>query len=94
MKKLILAAVLFASPAFAGKMKEIWWMTNESVLQTLGFDEETVNVQGHKFVTVEGADLAIATEVRGYYARVTFKCLTTFKAANGFYEVIKTECAK
>ena len=37
MKNLLMTAiVLFSAPSFAGQMKEIWSMTNESVLQNLG----------------------------------------------------------
>ncbi|WP_374077847.1 hypothetical protein [Bdellovibrio bacteriovorus] len=98
MKKLIaVLLVLSAAPAsYAGKMKEIWWMTNESVLETLGFDEGTVAIENHKFVQVEGADLAIQTTVRGFY-RVngsvpTYQCVTAFVKTNDFYDVLKTEC--
>ncbi|WII73548.1 hypothetical protein QJS83_06640 [Bdellovibrio sp. 22V] len=97
MKKLVLALlVLSAAPAYAGKMKAIWEMTNESVLQTLGFDEGIVAIEKHQFVQVVGADLAVQTQVRGYY-RVRgevplFNCVTSFVKSSEFYEVKNTKC--
>lgn len=93
MKSLLIVALMFVSaPAFAGKMKEIYTMTNESVLETLGFYEDIAAVEGHKFLTIEGEDLAIQTTVRGYYGNATYTCLTTFVKSEGFYDVKKTVC--
>lgn len=100
MKKLMMAAVLaFGLPAFAGKMKEIHLMVNESVLDTLGFDEDVVKIEGFNFVKVAGADLAVHTVVRMYYSpsapAPTFDCVTTFKqVADQSFEVIKTKCVE
>lgn len=97
MKKFLLAFVIFASvPAFAGKMKEIYTMTQESVMEHLGFDENIIKIEGFDFIQVEGADLAVLTNVRSYYsveeAPASFDCVTTFaKSATG-YEVVKTKC--
>lgn len=97
MKKLLVAFVVFASvPAFAGKMKEIYTMTHESVMDVLGFDESVVKIEGWEFVTVEGADLAVSTYARMYYsmdsAPAGFDCLTTFVKTGSSYEVVKTKC--
>lgn len=97
MKKLLVAFVVLASsPAFAGKMKEIYTMTQESVLDVLGFDESVVQFEGLEFVKVEGAELAVSTNVRMYYSMANapagFKCLTTFVKAGNFYDVEKTSC--
>lgn len=92
MKGLLIAALVFVSaPAFAGKMKEIYTMTNESVLETLGFDEGIMNVEGHKFVSVAGADLAVQTTVRGYNGK-SYTCVTTFVDSEYFYQVNYTTC--
>lgn len=100
MKKLMMAAVVaFALPAFAGKMKEIHLMVQESVLDTLGFDENVVKIEDYNFVKVTGADLAVHTVVRMYYspteAAPTFDCVTTFKKlADESFEVVKTKCVE
>lgn len=98
MNKLIVALlILSAAPAsYAGKMKEIWSMTNESVLETLGFNEGVVSIEYYQFVQIEGVDLAVETSVRtnfgdnGRYP--TYECLTTFVKTNDFYKVLKTKC--
>lgn len=97
MKNLLIAAlVCLALPASAGKMKEIWQMTNDSVLETLGFDEEIVAVEGHKFLQLENEDLAVQTTVRGYYRSrgvvPMFQCVTTFVKSENFFDVKKTTC--
>ncbi|KHD89820.1 MAG: hypothetical protein OM95_01790 [Bdellovibrio sp. ArHS] len=99
MKKLIVALlVLSAVPAFAGKMKAIWEMTNESVLAELGFDEGIVAIEGHKFLQIPNADLAVQTQVRGYYRTrgevPLFTCVTYFAKFQDFFEVTHTECEK
>lgn len=98
MKKLIAALlVLSVAPAsYAGKMKEIWSMTNESVLETLGFDEGVVSIERYQFVQIEGADLAVETSVRANFgdngSYPTYECLTTFVKTSDFYQVLKTKC--
>lgn len=98
MKKFIAAAlVVFAvTPAFAGKMKEIFTMTEESVMDTLGFDEDVIRIEDASFTQVQGADLAVKTLARMYYSRqnapASFDCVTTFKKTETFYSVIKTVC--
>ncbi len=98
MKSFFVAAalVLSSSLAFAGAMKEISFMTTESVLETLGMDESIVSLQ-QKFTQVEGYDLAIITMARGHYkvkgVVPTFKCLTVFKKnSDNWYDIVKTEC--
>lgn len=98
MKKFILAFVLLcATPAFAGKMKEIYIMTQESVMDYLGFDESVIQIEGMGFVKVEGADLAVETIARSFYSRQApapyFKCITTYKKnANDRFSVVNTKC--
>lgn len=97
MKKLFIAIMMLAClPSFAGKMKEIYTMTEESVLGELGFDESIVKIEGWEFVKVEGADLAVSTYVRMYYsmdsAPAGFDCLTTFKKTGDSFDVIDTQC--
>lgn len=99
MKKFILALVIFASvPAFAGKMKEIYIMTQESVLDHLGFDESVIKIEGLEFIQVEGADLAVLTNAVMYYSvkdvPAAFQCVTTFVETATFYEVVKTKCTE
>lgn len=97
MKKLFVAfTILFASTAFAGKMKEIHMLVTESVQDYLGFDEDVVKIEGYQFVKVEGADLAVETVARSYYSpqapAPTFKCVTTFKKTGEDFSVIGTRC--
>lgn len=93
MKNLLLTAiVLFSVPSFAGKMKEIWSMTNESVLSTLGMEEDYVTISGYKFTEIEGADLAVETSVKGTYTPHYYECVTTFRKNADFYSVIVTAC--
>ena len=97
MKKMIvsLLVVASASPAFAGKMKEIWQMTNESVLQSLGFDEGEVVISGYKFANLNDG-LEVKTSVKGKL-RVqgtvpAFDCTTTYKGSVGKYKLVDTFC--
>lgn len=100
MKKALMTVGLvftFVSPAFAGKMKEIYIDTRESVLDYLGFDESIISIEGMKFVQVEGADLAVESIARSYYSRnspaPTFKCVTIFKKTDAdSYSVVGTKC--
>lgn len=97
MKNLLVTLIIIASSsAFAGKMKDISYMTQESVMDYLGFDESVIKFEGMKFVQIEGVDLATQTIVRSYYSvheiPPTFQCVTTFKKTSDSYEVIKTNC--
>ncbi|AFY00384.1 hypothetical protein [Bdellovibrio bacteriovorus] len=93
MKALLIAALMFVSaPAFAGKMKEIYIMTTDSILENFGFDDSQVQIDDYKFVTVEGEDLAVQTTVRVYYTRAVYTCVTTFKKTEHFYDVKNLRC--
>lgn len=99
MKKFLLSLVIFASiPAFAGKMKEIYIMTEESVMDHLGFDESVIKIEGFQIIPLEGADLAVRTSAVMYYsiseAPAYFNCVTTFAKAGDFFEVVKTKCTE
>jgi hypothetical protein len=98
MKALFIAAALILSSSFAsaGAMKEISFMTTESVLETLGIDESILSME-QKFTQVAGYDLAIITMARGNYkvkgVAPTFKCITVFKKnSDNWYDIVKTEC--
>lgn len=92
MKNLLMALLIFLSlPAFAGKMKEIYSMTNESVLEALSEEEGITSVDGHKFVSVPGADLAVQTTAHGLNGK-SFTCVTTFLDSGYFYQVNYTTC--
>lgn len=97
MKKILLVmAILACLPVSAGKMKEIYTMIEESILDELGFDESVVKIEGWQFVNVDKADLAVSTYVRMYYsmdaAPARFDCLTIFKKVGSSYDVIETKC--
>jgi hypothetical protein len=99
MRNLMIAFVIFCSvPAFAGKMKEIHIMTQESVMDYLGFDENVIKFESFDFVQIEGVDLAVETIARSYYSvnevPPTFKCVTTFAKSGDNYSVIKTKCVE
>lgn len=97
MKKMILSllVVASASPAFAGKMKEIWQMTNESVLESLGFDEGDVTISGYRFEKLNDG-MAVKTTVKGKLkvqgTVPAFDCTTTYKGSIGKYKVVDTFC--
>ena len=88
--------MLFFQTANAGVMKEIWSMTNESVLETLGFEEGMVVIDNYQFVRIDGADLAVRTTVKVLYpigsAKPTFFCVTTYKKDADFYSLLTTDC--
>jgi spore maturation protein SpmB len=99
MKNLLAFFIVFSAlPTFAGAMKEIWSMTNESVLETLGFEEEAVTIDNYQFVHIEGADLAVQTKVLVLYpidsSEASYVCTTTYKKSADFYNVLKTRCEK
>ena len=99
MKNVIMAlVVLSAAPAYAGKMKEIFTMTQESVMDVLGFDESVIRIEDAQFVKIEGVDLAVKTVARSYYSReeapANFECVTTFKKSGESYSVITTKCVE
>jgi hypothetical protein len=97
MKKMILSllVVACASPAFAGKMKEIWQTTNESVLESLGFVEGDVTVGNYRFEKFNDG-LAVKTTVKGKLkvqgTVPAFDCTTTYKGSVGNYKVVDTFC--
>lgn len=93
MKAFLIAALLVvSSSAHAGKMKEIYIMTTDSILETFGFDESMVQIDDYHFVQVEGEDLAVQTTVRVYYTRAVYTCVTTFKKTETFFAVKKLRC--
>ena len=94
MKQLALSLVvlLLTAQSEAGRMKEIFIMTNESVALELGFDEEELSIFGHRFVTAANADLAIQTQVTLSEANKTWTCLTTYKKTETFFEELGTVC--
>lgn len=97
MKKLIVSLLVVASanPAFAGKMKEIWQTTNESVLESLGFDEGDVTVGNYRFEKLNDG-LAVKTSVKGKLkvqgTVPAFDCTTTYKGSVGKYKLVDTFC--
>jgi hypothetical protein len=90
--------VLSATPAFAGKMKDILIMTEESVMDVLGFDESVIRIEDAQFVKVDGVDLAVKSIARSYYSRsespASFECLTTFRKSGESFSVINTKCVE
>lgn len=97
MKNVIMAlVVLSAAPAYAGKMKSIFTMTQESVMDVLGFDESVIRIEDAQFVKIEGVDLAVKSVAVMYYshaeAPASFDCVTTFKKSGESFDVINTKC--
>ena len=92
MKGLFAAVMLLISTqVFAGEMKEIYTMTNESVVKTLGPDADIVSIEGHNFVSFPGSDLAVETKVTTNPGEKTFFCVTLF-IGDRDYQVLRTLC--
>jgi hypothetical protein len=97
MKKIFLMFTLFiALPAFAGRMKEVYILTQESVLETLGYDDTVAVVEDLKFVKIENVDLSVQSKVRvtaSVFDRApTYSCITLLQKSEAFFEVIRSEC--
>lgn len=82
--------------AEAGRMKEIYTITNESVEFELGLfqDDGLITITGHKFVTpANEGGLAVATKVmKGYSSQVLYTCVTEFVKTATFFKEIETVC--
>lgn len=91
----ILLSTLFVINASAGgKMAEIYTMTNESVAEALGFDEESIQIYDHRFVSNESKSIQVQTKIKAIYSSSAWTCLTTFKPTQNFFEVAQTDCIK
>lgn len=84
--------------AEAGRMKEIYTITNESVEFELGLfqDDGFITITGHKFVTpVNEGGLAVETKVmKGYSSEVLYTCVTEFVKTPTFFKEVETTCTK
>lgn len=93
MKKTILSLILlFSTSVFAGKMKDIYILTLESVTSTIGLDEEYVDIESAKIVQITGADLAVRTIVLDKYDTEKFDCMTIFEKLQNTFQVLNTKC--
>lgn len=93
MKKFILSLILIITlPAFAGKMKDLYILTVDSVTSTLGLSEDYIQIESTTIVQISGADLAVRTIVQDKYDTEKFDCITTFKKSQNSFEVIETKC--
>lgn len=94
------AATIFLSfithSAEAGRLKEIYTVTNESVELELGLfqDDGFISITGHKFVTpANEGGLAVETKVmKGYSSQVLYTCVTEFVKTETFYKEVETTC--
>ncbi|WII72754.1 hypothetical protein QJS83_02575 [Bdellovibrio sp. 22V] len=99
MKKLLVFALLAASPAFAGRIDEIVIMTTESVEETLSLldADKTYQITYQDFTTPDqGYDLAVQTKlnVRNVHSgrNQEWTCVTQFVKTPRFFDVSKTDC--
>ena len=93
MKKLILSLILIMTlPAVAGKMKEIYILTVESVTSTLGLTEDYIAIESTTIVEISGADLAVRTIVQDKFDTEKFDCITIFEKTQNSFQVIQTKC--
>ncbi len=96
----IAAATIFLTfitrSAEAGRMKEIYTVTNESVEFELGLfqDDGFITITGHKFVDPANADgIAVETKVmKGYSSQVLYTCVTEFVKTPTFFKEVGTTC--
>ena len=94
------AATIFVTfitgSAQAGRMSEIYTMTNESVEFELGLfqDDGLITITGHKFVAAQSAEgLAVETKVlKGYSSEVLYTCVTQFKKTPTFFKENGSDC--
>jgi hypothetical protein len=97
MKKILAVLMVLATlPASAGKMKEIYILTVDSVLETLDLDESVASVEGLNFVQEQGFALAVASKVRPLYlsGHKGYSCITYFKESGANFAVVGTDCKK
>ncbi|WP_374076382.1 hypothetical protein [Bdellovibrio bacteriovorus] len=99
MKKLLVFALLAASPAMAGRMDEIVIMTLESVEETLGLpssSEFPFTVTSQDFTkAAPSRDLAVKTELFVTNENGTnqeWTCVTQFVKTPKFFKVSETDC--
>lgn len=98
MKKLLVFALLAASPAFAGRIDEIQIMTTEDVEFTLNLwqNRESYQITYQNFTTpTEGHDLAVKTELvvkNPNQGNQEWTCVTQFVKTPRFFEITKTVC--
>lgn len=99
MKKLLVFALLAASPAMAGRMDEIVIMTLESVESTLGLagsPEFPFTVTYQDFTkAAPGRDLAVKTEIvvpNQDGTNQEWTCVTQFVKTPTFFKVSETDC--
>ncbi|CAE81184.1 hypothetical protein AB1A81_17560 [Bdellovibrio bacteriovorus] len=98
MKKLLVFALLAASPAFAGRVDEIQIMTTEDVEFTLNLWQNRASYQitYQNFTTPsEGHDLAVQTKLvvnMPNQGNQEWTCVTQFVKTPRFFEITKTVC--
>ncbi len=95
MKNLLLIAVLlFSGPTFAGKMKEIWALTNESVLATLGLEEDYVQISGYKIIQTGEGEFAVHTKLENFAGDIKseYQCVTNFRNEVDSFSVVESSC--
>lgn len=95
MKNLILIAVfLFSGPTFAGKMKEIWSLTNESVLETLGLEEDHVQISGYNIIQLGDGTFAVHTKLENFAGdiKAEYQCVTNFRTEFDSFSVVDSSC--
>lgn len=80
----------FSLSASAGKVKEIYILTTESVLEHLGLDWEEAEVTNIRFTNTPGYQIAVQSEVDLGVKK--YSCLTTFVESGKFWQVDYTEC--
>ena len=99
MKKIIgfiTLSLLFVGSVEAGRMKEIYTMTNEAVELELGLyqDQGLITITGHKFANAESADgIAVETKIiANTNGKVLYTCVTQFEKTERFFRDYKTTC--
>lgn len=80
----------FSLSARAGKVKEIYILTTESVLEHLGLEWDEAELSNIRFIDVKGYQVAVYSEVD--LAVKKYTCITTFVETGKFWQVDYTEC--
>ncbi len=93
MRKLIILALLITSTmASAGRMKDIYIDTMDSIVSVLGTSEDYIRVKSQKFVSVQDADIAVATIIQDIYSGEYFECITKFDKRESGFQLRNTAC--
>lgn len=92
MKIVFSLLIIISAPVYAGKMKDIYISTFESVTSTLGLNEDYIELESSKIIEITGFDLAVRSIVIDKFDTEKFDCITFFNKNRIAFEVSHTKC--